>query len=115
MKCSRQFVVLGKCLHGWGLKEMAVRYRFLLIIEGCAVTSFCTNQGRIQDFKLGGGGALKKIRQKIIFFPILWGGAPPLDPPLLMLQNTCCMVLSFSSFVTENHQHTDVYFPAHAW
>ena len=64
----------------------------------------CTNswpytmQGRIQDFKLG-GGALKKfarkllgyfvwkimiLRQKILFFPILGGGAPPpLDPPLL--------------------------------
>jgi hypothetical protein len=62
-------------------------------------------QGRMQDFKLG-GGALKKIgpregrreniwgisceksrfyAKKIIFFPILGGGAPdapPLDPPL---------------------------------
>jgi hypothetical protein len=58
--------------------------------------------GRIQDFKLGWGGPLKKncaewrevrnllgyfvwkitiLRQKIIFFPIL-GGARPLDPPL---------------------------------
>ena len=48
IKCSRQFVVLEKCLHisfilGWRLKEFAVWYRFLLIIEGCAVTSFCTN------------------------------------------------------------------------
>ena len=55
-----------------------------------------SDQGRIQDFKLGGGGALKKIapsggrrekfwgiscekntilRQKIIFFPIAEGGA----------------------------------------
>ena len=61
-----------------------------------------TQQGRIQDFKLGRGGAhLKKLRraeggakifgvfrvkntilrQKIIFFQIL--GTPPLDPPLL--------------------------------
>jgi hypothetical protein len=65
-------------------------------------------QGRIQDFKLGGGGALKKIapsggRRNIFwgisceksrfyakksFFPILGGGAcrvrppHPLDPPL---------------------------------
>jgi hypothetical protein len=53
-------------------------------------------QGRIQDFKLGGGAHLKKLREifwgisceksrfyakKIIFLPIL-GGYSPLDPPL---------------------------------
>jgi hypothetical protein len=62
-------------------------------------------QGRIQDFKLG-GGALQKIAssggrrehfwgnsceksrfyaKKIIFFPILGGAPPPLDPPLLCI------------------------------
>ena len=34
-----------------------------------------TFQGRIQDFKLGGVAHLKKIRQKIIFFPIAEVGA----------------------------------------
>jgi hypothetical protein len=62
-------------------------------------------QGRIQDFKLGGGGGgahLKKLpegrrgemfgvfRVKF-FFPIAEGGAPPpLDPPLLCV---CVCVL----------------------
>ena len=54
-----------------------------------SIISLCITQGRIQDFKLGGGGALKFffgvryfvwkitiLRQKIIFFPIL-GGRPP--------------------------------------
>ena len=62
--------------------------------------NYCGTQGRIQDFKLGGGGALKKIApsggrcenllgisceksrfyaKKIIFFPIL-GGAPGASP-----------------------------------
>jgi hypothetical protein len=72
-------------------------------------------QGRIQDFNLGGGGALKKIApsggrgehilgisceksrfyaKKSYFFPILGGGAPPpppwirpcIIPPLLDMQ-----------------------------
>jgi hypothetical protein len=58
-------------------------------------------QGRIQDFKLGGGAHLKKLRraeggaknfgvfrvkitilrQKISFFPILGGRAPGAPPP----------------------------------
>ena len=62
----------------------------------------CNMQGRIQDFKLGGGGGrFKKLRraeggakfvgyfvwritilcQKIIFFPILRGRAPSARPP----------------------------------
>ena len=71
--------------------------------------TFLIYQGRIQDFKLG-GGHLKKLRQaeggakifgvfrvknhdftpKNLIFPILGGGAragcdpPPLDPPLYM-------------------------------
>ena len=64
-----------------------------------------TDQGRIQDFKLGGGGLTKNCAErreaqkyfvyfvwkitilckKIIFFPIL-GGAPPLDLPLQTIQ-----------------------------
>jgi hypothetical protein len=52
-------------------------------------------QGRIQDFKLGGGSNLKNFwsisceksqfyAKKILFFQILGGGRPPpLDPPLL--------------------------------
>jgi hypothetical protein len=62
----------------------------------------CTNQGRIQDFKLGGGGRTLKncserrearnflgyfvwkitiLRQKIIFFPIVGLRAPGAPPP----------------------------------
>ena len=63
--------------------------------------SYNSIQGRIQDFKLGGGGALKKIAPsggrhenvwgiscenhdftpKNLFFPILGGRAPGAPPP----------------------------------
>jgi hypothetical protein len=69
-------------------------------------------QGRIQDFKLG-GAHLKKAKggakifgvfrvknhdftpKKIIFFPILGGGAPPLNPPLILLWLLYCPQLLF--------------------
>jgi hypothetical protein len=85
-------------------------------------------QGQIQDFKLGGGGALKKncaeqrearnflgyfmwkitiLRQKNIFFPILGGRAPgaPLDPPLYMIDSDRRPFLKSAS--------TDVIIPNH--
>ena len=85
-------------------KSLFVFFSFLFWPLLCNVVS---SQGRIQDFKLGGGCAVKKIApsggrrehfwgisceksrfyaKKIIFFPILRGEGrrlrPPLDPPL---------------------------------
>ena len=90
------------------------------------VRSVNINQGRIQDFKLGGGGAFKImalsrarrehfwgiscekitiLRKKIVFFPILGGCAPgaspPLDLPLIMALLTIT-VSSFLSYLTLN-------------
>ena len=57
-------------------------------------------QGRIQDFKLGGAHLKKILRKKIIFFPILGGGArrvrPPLDPLLV-----CMYFFVFDSLVCQ--------------
>ena len=71
-------------------------------MDGTIAGNIETMQGRIQDFKLGGGGALKKIApnggrcenfggiscekswfytKKIIFLPILGGCAPPESAP----------------------------------
>jgi hypothetical protein len=82
------------------------KYMFRLWIVHCSFKLLF--QGRIQDFELGEGAHLKKLRRtegrenfggisceksrfyanKFIFFPILGGGGhapgtpPPLDPPL---------------------------------
>jgi hypothetical protein len=83
-----------------------------------------TYQGRIQDFKLGGGGALKKIApsrgrrenfwgisceksrfytKKILFFPILGGRAPD-APPAGSTPAYICIPFQFISFEIDIRQ-----------
>jgi hypothetical protein len=86
------------------------------------------NQGRIQDFKLGGGGShLKKmrraeggakffgvLRQKIIFFPILGGRArrvrPPWIRPCERYKFTYLLVRELRKQVTLNECHLNIFY-----
>ena len=109
------FVLSKSCVFGssyttttWGICSTIISYEWVsdyhLTQKNEQFSATCIPlQGRIQDYKLGGGAHLKKLRraeearkflgyfvwkitilrQKIIFFPILGGAragcAPPLD------------------------------------